>query len=215
MIRNFRDLGGTSTLEGRTIQRGRFFRSAQVTAPVNSPAHHFLESLGVRRLIDLRTQDEIDSHGSCGGFVERIHLPLLQSVEQEWSHPIDRSPPATGSRYYEYLVEGRTAVVEVLRQLTASRSHPTLIHCVSGRDRTGIAVACALSLLDVPNETIANDYAESHVVNDNEGRNAHPDNIRHFLRIVHERHGSVEAMLSRDGEDTLPITGLRSALLDK
>ena len=215
VIRNFRDLGGLSTLDGRCTQPGRFFRSAQVTATVDSPTHHFLDSLGVRRVIDLRTHEEIDNHGSCGGFVHRIHLPLLQSIEQEWSHPIDRSPPATGARYYEYLVEGRTAVLQVLRHLTASRSHPTLIHCVSGRDRTGIAVACALSLLNAPEETIAKDYAESHVVNDNEGRNAHPDNIRHFLRIVHERHGSVEAMLSRDGEDTLPITELRSALLDE
>jgi protein-tyrosine phosphatase len=215
VIRNFRDLGGLSTLDGLAIQPGRFFRSAQVTAPAGSPTHHFLNGLGLRRLIDLRTRDEVDRHGSCGSFVERMHLPLLESIEQEWSQPIDRSPPATGRRYYDYLAEGRLAVLEVLRQLRSSRSTPTLIHCVSGRDRTGIAVACVLSVLSVSEETIARDYAESHVVDDVEGRNAHPDNIRYFLRTVRERHGSLEAMLTRDGEDTLPVAELRSALLDR
>lgn len=202
------------TSDGRAIQTGRFFRSAQVTAATGSPIHHFLNGRGVRRLIDLRTPSEVEKHGSAGSFVERIHLPLLESVEHEWSHPVDRTPPATGARYYDYLVEGRAVVVEVMRWLTGSGSTPTLVHCVSGRDRTGIAVACALALLGVPDEVIERDYAESHVVDDDEGRNADPENIRRFLGIVRDRHGSVEAMLGKDGEDTLPIAGLRSALLD-
>jgi len=35
---------------------------------------------------------------------------------------------------------------------------PVLVHCAAGKDRTGIAVALLLAVLDVPRETIVEDY---------------------------------------------------------
>jgi hypothetical protein len=38
---------------------------------------------------------------------------------------------------------------------------PVLVHCAAGKDRTGIAVALLLTVLDVPHETIIEDYLSS------------------------------------------------------
>jgi protein-tyrosine phosphatase len=35
---------------------------------------------------------------------------------------------------------------------------PVLVHCAAGKDRTGIAIALLLALLDVPHETVIEDY---------------------------------------------------------
>jgi protein-tyrosine phosphatase len=35
---------------------------------------------------------------------------------------------------------------------------PVLVHCAAGKDRTGIAIALLLAVLDVPHETIIEDY---------------------------------------------------------
>lgn len=35
---------------------------------------------------------------------------------------------------------------------------PLLVHCTAGKDRTGIAIALLLALLDVPHETVIEDY---------------------------------------------------------
>jgi protein-tyrosine phosphatase len=35
---------------------------------------------------------------------------------------------------------------------------PILVHCAAGKDRTGIAIALLLATLDVPHETIVEDY---------------------------------------------------------
>lgn len=215
-IANFRDVGGVTTGDGRAIVHGRLYRSASFAWALDSAAHGHLVQHGVRRVIDLRAHSEVEGveAEAAGSSVERLHIPFLQSIEQRSFQPLDRSPPATAERYYEYLLEGRASVADVLERLTAVRSRPTLLHCVAGRDRTGITIACALSLLNVPDRAIAQDYAESHVMDDEEGRQAHPDNILHLLRLIRERHGSVESLLSEGPTRELSVADLGNALLE-
>jgi protein tyrosine/serine phosphatase len=212
-IMNLRDVGGCVTSDGRVVSRGLLYRSAEFDCTQGSTACAMLGQLGVRRVIDLRAESEASKSADLTG-VERVHAPFLVSVENRDAQPIDRSPPATGVRYYEYLLEGRAAVLGVMRRLVDARSQPTLIHCVSGRDRTGMVIACVLSVLGVADVVIAADYALSSVMDDEEGRCAHPDNVLHLLRIVRERHGSVEGMITEGDIGQLPIEDLRVALLE-
>ena len=213
MIANFRDVGGCLTSDGRRVARNRLYRSAAFSWDPASAAPTFLESVGVRRVIDLRAQSECRPSDASSPSLERLHIPFLESLEQYPDQPVDRSPSATAERYYEYLLVGRKSVARVLGTLADAHSMPTLLHCVAGRDRTGIAVAGALALLEVPDNAIARDYAESHVMDDAEGRNAHPDNILELLRIVRERHGSVEALLAGSG-GSVSFDRLGAALLE-
>ena len=102
----------------------------------------------------------------------------------------------------------------MLTRLVSAPGRPTLVHCVAGRDRTGIVIACLLSVLGVPDDWVAKDYAASHVMDDEEGRNAHPDNILLLLRAVRERHGSVESFLAVGRAEGLPVDALREAFLE-
>jgi hypothetical protein len=218
LILNLRDVGGCRTAAGRSVARGILFRSAELAWRPSSVTHPVLEHLGIRRVIDLRTWSEVEERGGhdVPPFVERIHQPFLESLDRDFQpiDQIDRSPPATAARYYDYLLEGRASVRSILGALLTARSRPTLIHCVAGRDRTGIVIGCLLCLLGVPDEAIARDYAASHVMDDDEGRHAHPDNILHLLRLLRERHGSVESALTEGRSRPLPLRGLEDALLD-
>jgi protein-tyrosine phosphatase len=50
---------------------------------------------------------------------------------------------------------------EFFRQLADGASRPALIHCSTGKDRTGWAVAALLSLLEVPRDHIVADFMAS------------------------------------------------------
>jgi hypothetical protein len=74
-------------------------------------------------------------------------------------------------------------------------------------------VACLLDLVDVPDPAIAADYALSSVVDDAEGRTAHPDNILLFLQLVRGRFGSVREMLLPAGASAAVIDRLHAAMI--
>jgi protein tyrosine/serine phosphatase len=211
VIYNLRDIGGCRTFDGKTVARGLVFRGAEFDCSPDSSAHRLLVRLGVRRIIDLRDASEVKSYPPSS--IERVHIPFLATLENRDFQPVDRSPQATAGRYYEYLTEGKASVLEVMRRLVTVRSEPTMMHCVAGRDRTGIAVACLLSVLRVPDDQIGLDYAASFVMDDDQGRRAHPDNILHLLRIIRERHGSVEEFVG-DAHAELPFAALRQVFLD-
>lgn len=211
---NLRDLGGYTTRDGEVLAAGRLFRGAQPPAAPDSAAG-LVRATGIRRVIDLRMDEEV---GDAGARVfpegcEWIRLPLFYHVQPDWPHPVDRLPPATAARYFEMAQVGMQAIVRVVELLGDVRTTPTLIHCVAGRDRTGIVVACLLDLAGVPDDTIARDYALSSVVDDAEGRKAHPDNILLLLRRIREHFGSVREMLLGAGASAAAIDRLHSALI--
>ena len=211
---NLRDLGGYATRGGEVLAAGRLFRSA---APPSAPepAAGIIGTLGVRRVVDLRMDEEVEQAGAPAfpAGLEWIRLPLFDRVQPHWPNPIDRTPPSTAARYFEMVEVGTPAIARVVDLLGDVRSKPTLIHCVAGRDRTGIVVAAVLDLLGVPEETIAADYALSSVVDGPEGRTAHPDNILLLLALIRGRFGSVREMLLAAGASAAGIHRLHAALV--
>ena len=211
---NLRDLGGYATRRGEVLAAGRLFRGAEPPA-APEPAAGLVRVMGLRRVIDLRMEEEVEHVGApvfpegC----EWIRLPLFDRLQLHWPHPVDRTPPSTAARYFEMVQAGRPTIARVVEMLADVATKPTLIHCVAGRDRTGIVVACVLDLVDVPDPTIAADYALSSVVDDAEGRKANPDNILLLLQLVRERFGSVREMLISAGASAAGIDRLRAALI--
>ncbi|KAI1106135.1 tyrosine/serine protein phosphatase [Jackrogersella minutella] len=54
--------------------------------------------------------------------------------------------------------ESGAEIAEALRALLTPSSLPLLVHCTQGKDRTGLIVALALMVLDVPAAAITHDY---------------------------------------------------------
>jgi len=211
---NLRDVGGLPTRDGASVVRGVLFRGAELCTVDPALAAHLVESVGIRRVVDLRMEDE----ARCGnttlpGACERLHLPLFAVVPTHWANPIDRTPPSTARRYFEMAQIGRETLRQVVELLAEVPAQPTLIHCVAGRDRTGIVIACVLDLLGVPDDVIVRDYALSGVMDDAEGRSADPDNIRLLLDLIRAEHGSVREMLLDAGATESTLDRLRAALL--
>ena len=213
--RNLRDVGGIPTRAGEMVATGRLFRGAEPPVEEKAAAE-LIAATGVRRILDLRMDEEVERTGppvlpeSC----EWIRLPLFENVPPHWARPLDRTPPSTAQRYFEMLQVGIHPLARVVEMLGDAVSKPTLVHCVAGRDRTGIVVGCLLDLLDVPDEAIAADYALSSVVDDEEGRMASPDNILLLLQLVRRRFGSVRDILLASGTPPGRIDQLRAALIE-
>lgn len=160
---NFRDLGGLRGHSGRFIPSGRVFRSDRLTRL--TPADNaLLESLGIARVFDLRSDRELEEDGP-GTFSAAAgrhrHVPLVR-ISLSLSDPrIDWNKIDLGSRYLEMLEEGASVIREVLEHLASSRDSATIFHCTGGKDRTGVLAAVLLRLLGVDDETIVADYAVS------------------------------------------------------
>lgn len=117
-----------------------------------------VRSHGIRTVIDLRTLDEIAESPSPfrDGLTYR-HAPFTAArtmglhraaVDGTMSDELRRLAVADGG-----LATAIAAIAE---------SEPgIIIHCLAGRDRTGIVVALTLAAIDVPDDEIVADYAAS------------------------------------------------------
>jgi len=64
-------------------------------------------------------------------------------------------------REFVSLPSARKELGRLYRDLAAAENLPAVVHCTSGRDRTGWAAAALLTLLGVPEETVRADFLRS------------------------------------------------------
>ena len=105
-----------------------------------------------------------------------------------------------------------------------------VVHCVAGKDRTGVVCALTLSLLGVSDDDIATDYARSTANNrryvewarrngqpgawcSRRGGTPPPRPMHQFLAGLRQRYGSAERYLCEAGLDPEEISALRRHLL--
>ncbi len=177
-VANLRDLGGYATEDGRTVARGRLFRSAALDKA--SDADRFvLEGLGLQSIYDLRSIPEAEAAPDpvLDGVVG-IHLDVLADA-RSISAPANLnevlSDPETVAVANQKLADGSglTRMVEAYRELvnlpSALASYralflglldddAALFHCTAGKDRTGWAAASLLTVLGVERDDVYRDY---------------------------------------------------------
>ena len=165
---NFRDLGGYQTSGGRVVQQGRFFRSDEFSE-LSDADLETLKALGLHTIIDLRNPSEIkgkENRPIAGSSYQQIRIykrdPLMRymPIALFQRHIL---PKALGDSYIHLIETRAQAFGAALRVLTAEDNLPMVYHCSAGKDRTGIVVALALSVLGVPTETIIADYSLSNL----------------------------------------------------
>jgi protein-tyrosine phosphatase len=163
---NFRDLGGYRTRDGRQLQWGRVFRSGVLSYFTPNDAQH-LQTLGVRAICDLRRADEREREQTRWPDTKTQHLtwddgsapPTIASMATQYSHPFT----AAGMRaatidLYRALPAWMAPRLRSMFERIARGDIPILVHCAAGKDRTGLAIALLLMVLEVPHETIIEDY---------------------------------------------------------
>jgi len=242
---NFRDLGGYKTLDGRQVQWRRLLRCGHLRNITDADAE-VLQALGLSHLHDFRREEErsrmvnrelpitvySDYSMSIGSMPRFWEMLGAGELSDEASHNLVRGA------YAACLEEVTPLYRRFFERLVDDLSDPksaTLFHCMAGKDRTGLAAALILSALNVPRETIVQDYMltlkyydteslmdliEGHLIDAGTKHwqrswlepycSVHADNINAFFHAVEDQYGDVECFLS----EGLGMTADARALLN-
>jgi protein-tyrosine phosphatase len=221
---NLRDVGGYPVDGGGTVRWRTLFRSDALHR-LDPGGVAELAGLGLRTVIDLRTQPEADvARSPVGGRV--IHVPVVTDLQDL---PLDLR-----GLYRHFLEEGGAQIAAAVAELCGDGAMPALVHCTAGKDRTGVVIALVLAVLGAPDEVIAADYALSagflepgHTPVVGELRastgldgeligallGSPPELIVDVLDMVRERAGSVDGYLRGHGLAAAALDRLRAALI--
>ncbi|MFC4334676.1 tyrosine-protein phosphatase [Salininema proteolyticum] len=161
---NFRDVGGLATLDGHRIRTGVLLRSDNWKHATASDLEYAHGEAKIRHIVDLRREAERRDHGvfPASGIQTLHHLELVHLPWQRFdftdADPVSESEKRRflAQRYASMLESGWEGVRDSLNVIADGET--TLVHCMAGKDRTGIVVAVALALAGVSDEDIAADY---------------------------------------------------------
>jgi protein-tyrosine phosphatase len=164
---NVRDLGGHPTEDGGETRTGAVVRADSVRRLTDAGWQSLVE-YGIRRIVDLRLDWEIKEDPPGDAPVEVVHVSFLEDVSldrqieifQRW---IDAPDVITATRdgYLDMLDSYRKNVAAALEAVAGAPEGGVLIHCMGGKDRTGLLAALLLRLAGVPVADIAADYGLS------------------------------------------------------
>ncbi|OZC92847.1 phosphotyrosine protein phosphatase [Rhodococcus sp. 06-418-1B] len=166
---NFRDVGGARTADGREVRRGRLFRSSELSR-LDSEGENMLVRTGVRHVVDLRGQSEIDRAGR-----DRVPSSVRVHSTPYENHKGERAPHELGNvvdadAQLQYMMRAYTSFPSLAGAKVAIRrvvdavsdgSGGVLVHCAAGKDRAGWTIATVLRAAGVLEQDILTDYLAS------------------------------------------------------
>ncbi len=170
--RNFRDLGGYRTEDGRFVKWGMLYRSDHLVS-LTASDYEYLAKLGIRVVCDLRTPSERAKSPTRwqGTGPEIMSVSVLTDEELSAATTTPLSPeefqrrlanasagvrPQTSS-YDRFVLKYADSYSRIFDRLIGGEV-PALTHCSAGRDRTGVYSAMVLTALGVPWSTVMDDY---------------------------------------------------------
>lgn len=165
--RNFRDLGGYPTADGRMVGWGSVYRSGTMHG-LTSADYDYLRGLGIAVVCDLRATEERDSEPTLWAAGDVDYL--------SWDYETDTSSIAEAfmdeeltpqrmreamQTFYRDLPFAHAPQYRALFEALVDGRTPVAFNCSAGKDRAGLAAALILTALDVEREIVRHDYALS------------------------------------------------------
>jgi protein-tyrosine phosphatase len=172
---NFRELGGYQNRFGQTIKWQKLLRSGELSS-LNPQAIQMLEDYGLKYDIDLRSPSEVCSRPDRVPDQTILRsYPVYPIFPGEYSDlPTRRMTQFQSSEsmmrdQYTTMIlseHSRLAFRQMFLDLLDNRQdqHSLLFHCAAGKDRTGVAGMLIMAALQVPFETIRQDYLLTNVI---------------------------------------------------
>jgi protein tyrosine/serine phosphatase len=160
---NVRDLGGLSTVDGRTTRWGAVVRADSLGCLTERGWEQLLAH-GVRTVIDLRNEDEWgEDVVPRPASIETIRIPLDETTDREFWDDWESGPQYATPLYYgPHLHRFPEKSAEVLAAIASAQPGGVVFHCAGGRDRSGQISILILALVAVVEEEIVADYLQSH-----------------------------------------------------
>lgn len=207
--RNFRDVGGYRTADGRTVRWNALYRSGSL-GNLQKDGMARLRNMDIRAIIDLRMTTERKRDRSnwlpIAGMGYWTRDYQLGGDEASLAQIFRDPSKLTRDSMRAMMTQGyRTMPKELAPQyralfvsLIAPEKGAVVLNCTAGKDRTGIGTALVLTALGVPYETVREDYLLS-----NTGLNM--DSVQ----------GAISPQLaSLPPEVIQPLVGVEGAYLD-
>ncbi|MEQ8661959.1 MAG: tyrosine-protein phosphatase [Gammaproteobacteria bacterium] len=217
--RNVRDLGGLAAADG-VVRRRRLYRADGLSRLTERDLETFA-GLGVRTIVDLRYDEERtrapdrlpagqDVRVVNRGFLPQGSLEMFEGVNRRRCDAAEAFE-LMRRNYARIPFEHAAEFADVLHELLTPDAAAHLVHCTSGKDRTGIAIALALRALGVSVADVVADYELSNLehqpVDVFEGNAqpeavavimaARPEYLLASLEAIDHEYGSIERYLER------------------
>ncbi len=163
-LQNVRDVGGLRAGERARVRPGVLYRS---DAPRAGDAAPLLSPWPPRHVFDLRSAREVNgtTHPLAGPGVTVLHRPVFADADPvKMTRDAETEVVSLGAVYQEILERSGPLIAEIA-SLLAGGDGPVLVHCVAGKDRTGVAVGVLLAAAGVDRDEIVRDYVltEEHI----------------------------------------------------
>jgi protein tyrosine/serine phosphatase len=247
---NVRDLCELATTDGPVTAEGRLLRGDSLQELTPADVHRLVSEIGVTTVIDLRSPTEVASEGpgplTRVGSVQHAYHSVLPEiglggdaaagalVARREDEATARYPDDVRCGYYlGYLEERPDQVVAALRTIAESPG-AALVNCASGKDRTGVIVALALTAVGVTRKAVIADYAATAERMDAivgrlrasktyggdvdsippADRMPWPETMAAFLDQIDARYGGLPQWLSDHGFSQADLASLRAKLLE-
>ncbi|GAA1864915.1 tyrosine-protein phosphatase [Asanoa iriomotensis] len=193
---NVRDLGGLTTTDGRRVRAGALLR-ADCLDRLTPAAVADIRAGGIRRIVDLRWALECALRPNpFEGDPLYTHAPMLGDDDYDFL------PDSYGAM----LEHNRPQIGAAFRAVAEAPPGGVLVHCLEGKDRTGVLVALLLLVAGVPHDQIADDYALT--------RGVDRQLMANTLDYLHDAHGEVAKYLADCGVDAEALAAVRARLVD-
>lgn len=175
-LANLRDIGGSASSFGGTIRTGVVFRSTDLSGVTDTDLD-VLAALKITTVFDLRTVDERDQApdrlplGAKGVDLDVLADKDAGSIAAAMgdlvADPVQAALGFAGGKGEQFLLETYRDLVTLS---SAQRSYrrmyldiargdvPALIHCTTGKDRTGWAAAALLMFAGATEQDVFDDY---------------------------------------------------------
>jgi protein-tyrosine phosphatase len=228
---NARDLGGYPTANGGETRWRAIVRSDSLTT-LTERGQVALVEYGVRSIIDLRHPSVVAQYphpfATAGSHTIRYtNYPFTDPAS-----PHEGEPDTLALLYIGRLERVADRIGAVMTEIANAPDGGVLIHCVGGKDRTGLVAGLLLSLVGVAPETVAADYAlsgdylrsrEEEFLRNGPGERAERERLiakfspkaevmLEVLSNMEERHGGAESYLLHAGVSPDDIGRLRRRL---
>lgn len=180
-IHNFRDYGGYETARDRRLKTGLLFRSGQhVGATADDLAA--IAALDIRTVIDLRGNSERRSYPCARpeGFDAQVYFHDGETAGRGGAPHVEAAREiVTAGDAHRAMVDlyafmpfrpNLTSVMRMYFDALAEREGASLLHCLAGKDRTGLAAALLHTLVGVRRDDINADYLLTNTAGNAEAR---------------------------------------------
>ncbi len=224
-VENCRELGGYSSEFGQQTNWHSFLRSSDMSKLTQEDIH-FLKDYGVKTVIDLRGEDEIQKSKNVladENFCKYINIPFVTELVSNMD--FTKKDFFMGDFYVEML-KNNLALKSIFNNIAQAEEGCILFHCAAGKDRTGVLAMLLLGLAGVEKRDIITNYEVTYTnlesMHSLEGQykdvpedllNSKSENIKFAYEYIIHNYRSVNEYLLNKGIEQKVIDQVKKRLL--